>query len=585
MEQRKETGHCPNRRNERRMSRIASYHKINVSAFELKSKIKPMIMKAIIDGQATTNQQQLKESGRPTCDRCKRPRRVCLCTVLPVRPMRLLGRILILQHPHELKKRLATVPLLKCCLDDESLTVVTGRKLQPGSNAVVDALLDGAERGTYPLYVLFPGPGSQDLAKLAEDPMHGIALLRAASRKTAEGSPPSSSISLLTPTVSSATAPTATAPTATAPTATAPTATATAPTATATAPTATAPTATAPATAPPTIATATAPKTTTADATVAQAGVEEAAPIKLPASELAPLNTTGSPLTGPQRQEQHLWFQRQELQLLDSTEAADPGGRLGPGFARFSERALETSVPGTASRVPIRCTSDTATPNSVQAPAGAGDAGTAPEPLTEAVVTAQDRKTAADVSGGEECHSQETQLPPPAYLLLVIDGTWRQAREMYRVVAPRCLPPGAPGIQVALKPSDVLPASIRLQKHRHQQCDAARQQEPQKAECEPAGTAEAEGGNTGVSPPDDDNSGLEPAASYDPEMPCLIRKEPMEGFVTTYEATARAIGLLERDTALGTELLAPLRLMTRLQAAFSPSILSRMRAEPEPQRS
>lgn len=38
-----------------------------------------------------------------------------------------------------------------------------------------------------------------------------------------------------------------------------------------------------------------------------------------------------------------------------------------------------------------------------------------------------------------------------------------------------------------------------------------------------------------------------------------------EGFVTTYEATARALGLLERSPHLADSLLAPLRLMTRLQ--------------------
>ncbi|GIM09964.1 hypothetical protein Vretimale_13750 [Volvox reticuliferus] len=446
--------------------------------------------------------------------------------------MRLLGRILILQHPHELKKRLATVPLLKCCLDDESMTVITGRKLQqPGSNAVVDALLEGAERGTYPLYVLFPGPGSYDLASLAEGPTHGNALLRAAGRAMAVGPHPCASISLSAPKVSSPS--------------------------------------------PLLLSAAAAPQTTAADTAVTQAGVKEADQIRLPVSELAPLKPAGSPPAGPQQQEQNSQTQGQELQLLDPTETAHPAREPAPKLNSPEQSSpLGASAPGTASGVPSCCTrSDGATRNLGQVPVGVRNVESAPEPVTEVMVTGSNWKPAADASGGGECHSLEMQLSPPAYLLLVIDGTWRQAREMYRVVAPRCLPPGGPGIQVALKPSDVLPASVLLQRHR--------QQKPQNAELELAGKTEAEA-EAGGSRPGDDDSGLEPGADYDPEMPCLIRKEPMEGFVTTYEATARAIGLLERDAAIGSELLAPLRLMTRLQASFSPSVRSRMRGEPEP---
>lgn len=45
--------------------------------------------------------------------------------------------------------------------------------------------------------------------------------------------------------------------------------------------------------------------------------------------------------------------------------------------------------------------------------------------------------TAADsqrgYAGFHQARSRDMPLPAPAYLLLVIDGTWRQAREMYRV--------------------------------------------------------------------------------------------------------------------------------------------------------
>ncbi|GLC44497.1 hypothetical protein PLESTB_000066700 [Pleodorina starrii] len=361
---------------------------------------------------------------RATCDRCMRPHRVCVCTALPTRPLRLLGRILILQHPHELKKRLATVPLLQRCLDEESLTVVVGRKLQhPVSNPALEALLDGAQRGDYPLYVLFPGQGALGLAALTERPAHEAALRRAAGRKTACSASACPGTDL--PTSSPSSSPSAATP--------------------------------------------------TSSADVAKAGLAE-----------------------------------------DAAAAA------------------------AAERGPM---------SQVAAAAVAGD------------------------------------LPAPAYLLLVIDGTWRQAKEMYRAVAPRCLPPGGPGVQVALAPSDLLPPSgLRPPDRGGGQREAGRGVTVPLA-ADAAGDAGV--GGTEVMGHDETTEGAavgeeSAALGYDPDMPCLIRKEPVAGFVTTYEATARAVGLLERDPALASELLAPLRLMTRLQAAFSPAILSRMRAEQEP---
>ncbi|KXZ55755.1 hypothetical protein GPECTOR_2g1305 [Gonium pectorale] len=79
---------------------------------------------------------------------------------------------------------MATVPLLRCCLHTDSLHIVTGRKLQPGADAAADALLEGARRGDYPLYVLFPGPGAEDLGSLAEGPEHVARLTVATARRS-----------------------------------------------------------------------------------------------------------------------------------------------------------------------------------------------------------------------------------------------------------------------------------------------------------------------------------------------------------------------------------------------------------------
>eukprot|EP00983_Pelagomonas_calceolata_P107233 1159321-Pelagomonas_calceolata.AAC.5 len=102
-----------------------------------------------VQQQPKTNQhdQQPKKEGRKICARCNRPERVCLCPSLPDSPIDILGtvrthnglhearvtciaangfrflpaavcpcalaQVVVLQHPHELKKALATVPLLK----------------------------------------------------------------------------------------------------------------------------------------------------------------------------------------------------------------------------------------------------------------------------------------------------------------------------------------------------------------------------------------------------------------------------------------------------------------------------------------
>lgn len=53
---------------------------------------------------------------RAVCARCARPAAVCLCAALPPAPIATAGAVIVLQHPNEAKRRLATVALLRCCL-------------------------------------------------------------------------------------------------------------------------------------------------------------------------------------------------------------------------------------------------------------------------------------------------------------------------------------------------------------------------------------------------------------------------------------------------------------------------------------
>lgn len=90
---------------------------------------------------------------------CGRPISVCLCHTLPSTPLPTATKIVILQHPHERRHKLATVPLLsKCLLNCE---IIVGRKLKYGQSKLLDSLHDQAcespnlsvRRAVY----LFPG--------------------------------------------------------------------------------------------------------------------------------------------------------------------------------------------------------------------------------------------------------------------------------------------------------------------------------------------------------------------------------------------------------------------------------------------
>jgi hypothetical protein len=103
--------------------------------------------------------------------------------------------------------------------------------------------------------------------------------------------------------------------------------------------------------------------------------------------------------------------------------------------------------------------------------------------------------------------------PKTSYILVAIDGTWPQAKEMYSAMSPFLIPPG---IQVKL-----------------------------------------------VSPEDETNI-------------YKLRTEPTHGLMTTHECLAKALGILESDPNLTSNLLKPLQLMVELQAKNNPSLQQRL---------
>lgn len=107
------------------------------------------------------------EDRRPTCSRCRRPEKVCLCPFIPQHPLDVSTCLYIVQHPNEESRVLRTVPLLTACLAPGKCNVIVGRRFSeerfPNLAAVCrdDATL-----------ILYPGPKALNLEELEEVKHH-----------------------------------------------------------------------------------------------------------------------------------------------------------------------------------------------------------------------------------------------------------------------------------------------------------------------------------------------------------------------------------------------------------------------------
>jgi DTW domain-containing protein YfiP len=81
---------------------------------------------------------------RPICGTCHRPTpKACICSGLPVSRISLQScHILVLQHPHEKRRKNCSLPLLQLCLADDSMTVVVSRRLGDQVDPKAMALLE-----------------------------------------------------------------------------------------------------------------------------------------------------------------------------------------------------------------------------------------------------------------------------------------------------------------------------------------------------------------------------------------------------------------------------------------------------------
>ena len=115
----------------------------------------------LITSKASRSALNRVSTPRTLCERCDRPPTQCLCASLPRSPIQTSTRVLVLQHPKEARRRIASVPLIPLCL--ENVDVVKGVCFDDKLSQIQEALTEGFE----PL-LLFPGPAATCLD--ARDP-------------------------------------------------------------------------------------------------------------------------------------------------------------------------------------------------------------------------------------------------------------------------------------------------------------------------------------------------------------------------------------------------------------------------------
>ncbi|KAJ8287095.1 hypothetical protein GJAV_G00047600 [Gymnothorax javanicus] len=101
---------------------------------------------------------------RPTCSRCHRPQKVCLCPFLPVLPLEVSTTVYIVQHPAEESRVLRTVPLLAACLSPEKCKVFIGRRFTEDRYPELAAVCQDPRT-----LILYPGSEAENLEDLDVD--------------------------------------------------------------------------------------------------------------------------------------------------------------------------------------------------------------------------------------------------------------------------------------------------------------------------------------------------------------------------------------------------------------------------------
>ncbi|XP_028318870.1 DTW domain-containing protein 2 [Gouania willdenowi] len=118
------------------------------------------------------------EERRPTCVRCCRPVKVCLCPFLPPRALDVNTCLYVVQHPAEESRVLRTVPLLAACLPPAKCNIIVGRRFTEEKHPELAAVCQDSRT-----LILYPGPQSQSLeevvraGELAANAKHNIIII------------------------------------------------------------------------------------------------------------------------------------------------------------------------------------------------------------------------------------------------------------------------------------------------------------------------------------------------------------------------------------------------------------------------
>jgi DTW domain-containing protein YfiP len=99
------------------------------------------------------------QTGRPVCERCRRPIPVCYCAHIHQLTTR--TRVVLLQHPRERHVAVGTARMAHLALPNSTLRLGLDFSLDPVVTAELAASPD--------VYVLFPGPNARDAATLPRD--------------------------------------------------------------------------------------------------------------------------------------------------------------------------------------------------------------------------------------------------------------------------------------------------------------------------------------------------------------------------------------------------------------------------------
>ncbi|KAG8041153.1 hypothetical protein G9C98_002141 [Cotesia typhae] len=100
---------------------------------------------------------------RDQCSQCRRPITVCWCPGLPKTPLCPQSRIIILQHPAEVKRCLRTAPMLSLSLEQNKCLLFRGKKFPSKHEGLMEIL---KEENTILLYVIRTQPAEGCLSTL-----------------------------------------------------------------------------------------------------------------------------------------------------------------------------------------------------------------------------------------------------------------------------------------------------------------------------------------------------------------------------------------------------------------------------------